>query len=211
MAMDAFDLAERFQQLVFVMSDLDLGMNMWMAHPFPYPEKAPDRGKVLDAASLKSLAGEWGRYRDVDGDGIPYRSIPGSGMPSYFTRGSGHNERGQYSERPTIYQRNVDRLAAKHETAKKYVARADRRGRRRPRSASSPYGTSLWAVVESPRRSSRPKPGVKTALHADSRLSVHRGSRSRSSRATRASTSSNRTGDAAAQMLAAERRCRPGA
>src|SRR5688572_5688853 len=100
MAMDAFDLAERFQQLVFVMSDLDLGMNMWMAHPFKYPEKAPDRGKVLDAESIKKLAEEWGRYKDVDGDGIPYRTIPGSGMPSYFTRGSGHNERGQYSERP---------------------------------------------------------------------------------------------------------------
>src|SRR5437868_4254000 len=63
MAMDAFDLAERFQQLVFVMSDLDLGMNMWMAHPFPYPEKAPDRGKVLDAESIKKLGSEWGRYR----------------------------------------------------------------------------------------------------------------------------------------------------
>src|SRR5438128_919711 len=69
MAMDAFDLAERFQQLVFVMSDLDLGMNMWMAHPFRYPEKAPERGKVLDTESIKKLAAEWGRYKDVDGDG----------------------------------------------------------------------------------------------------------------------------------------------
>src|SRR4029079_1587629 len=121
MAMEAFDLAERFQQIVFVMSDLDLGMNMWMSRPFDYPEAAIDRGKVLDAESVKRLGAEWGRYRDVDGDAIPYRSIPGTGMPAYFTRGSGHNERGQYSERPDDYQRNVDRLARKFETAKKHV------------------------------------------------------------------------------------------
>src|SRR5215212_6924432 len=67
MSMDAFDLAERFQQLVFVMSDLDLGMNMWMAHPFAYPDKPLDRGKVLDVESIKRLGSEWGRYKDVDG------------------------------------------------------------------------------------------------------------------------------------------------
>ena len=161
MAMDAFDLAERFQQLVFVMSDLDLGMNMWMAHPFPYPEKALDRGKVLDADSIKKLASEWGRYKDVDGDGIPYRTIPGTGMPSYFTRGSGHNERGQYSERPDDYQNNVDRLARKHETAKKYVpapivedAEAE--------IGIVAYGTSHWAVIES-RAQLEAEAGVKTA------------------------------------------------
>jgi 2-oxoglutarate/2-oxoacid ferredoxin oxidoreductase subunit alpha len=161
MAMDAFDLAERFQQLVFVMSDLDLGMNMWMAHPFPYPEKALDRGKVLDADSIKKLASEWGRYKDVDGDGIPYRTIPGTGMPSYFTRGSGHNERGQYSERPDDYQNNVDRLARKHETAKKYVpapivedAAAE--------IGIIAYGTSHWAVIES-RAQLEAEAGVKTA------------------------------------------------
>ena len=161
MAMDAFDLAERFQQLVFVMSDLDLGMNMWMAHPFPYPEKALDRGKVLDAESIKQLASEWGRYKDIDGDGIPYRTIPGTGMPSYFTRGSGHNERGQYSERPDDYQKNVDRLARKHETAKKHVpapivedAEAE--------IGIIAYGTSHWAVVES-RAQLEAEAGVKTA------------------------------------------------
>ena len=73
MAMDAFDLAERFQVMIFVMSDLDLGMNNWMSHPFPYPEKALDRGKRLDAETLKQI-GEWGRYKDVDGDGIAWRS-----------------------------------------------------------------------------------------------------------------------------------------
>ena len=100
--MDAFDLAERLQTLVFVMSDLDLGMNNWMSNAFEYPDKPLDRGKVLDKETLGRI-GEWGRYKDVDGDGIPYRTIPGTGMPPYFTRGSGHNEKGQYSERPDDY------------------------------------------------------------------------------------------------------------
>src|SRR5947208_7364381 len=90
MAMEAFDLAEQFQTPVFVMMDLDLGMNNWMSDGFQYPDKPINRGKRLTAAKLKEL-GEWGRYRDVDGDGIPYRTIPGDGMPAYFTRGSGHN------------------------------------------------------------------------------------------------------------------------
>jgi 2-oxoglutarate ferredoxin oxidoreductase subunit alpha len=85
-AMDAFDLAERFQTLVFVLSDLDLGMNNWMSKTFAYPEKPLDRGKLLDSASLERMGGEFGRYKDVDGDGIPYRTIPGDGMPAYFTR-----------------------------------------------------------------------------------------------------------------------------
>jgi 2-oxoglutarate/2-oxoacid ferredoxin oxidoreductase subunit alpha len=121
MAMAAFDLAERFQTLCFVLSDLDLGMNTWMSEPFKYPDRPLDRGKVLDAATLARLGSDWGRYKDVDGDGIPYRTIPGDNMPAYFARGSGHNERGQYSERPDDYQNNVDRLARKFETAKRYV------------------------------------------------------------------------------------------
>jgi 2-oxoglutarate ferredoxin oxidoreductase subunit alpha len=121
MAMAAFDLAERFQTLCFILSDLDLGMNTWMSARFKYPEQPPDRGKLLDAATLARLGSEWGRYKDVDGDGIPYRTIPGDDMPVYFARGSGHNERGQYSERPDDYQNNVDRLARKFQTAKQYV------------------------------------------------------------------------------------------
>ncbi len=120
-AMEAFDLAERFQTLVFVMSDLDLGMNTWMSEPFRYPDKPLDRGKLLDQETLQRLGGQWGRYKDVDGDGIPYRTIPGDGLPAYFTRGSGHNERGQYSERPDDYSHNVDRLARKFETARRFV------------------------------------------------------------------------------------------
>ena len=148
MAMEAFDLAERFQTLVFLMSDLDLGMNTWMAKPFDYPDKPLDRGKVLDEATLRRL-GEWGRYRDVDGDGIPYRTIPGDGMPAYFTRGSGHNERGQYSERPDDYVNNVDRLARKFDTARQHVPRPVIEHVDDTEVAVIAYGTSHWAVEES--------------------------------------------------------------
>ena len=148
MAMDAFDLAERFQTLIFVMSDLDLGMNMWMAQPFSYPEGPLDRGKVLDDETLARL-GEWGRYKDVDGDGIPYRTIPGTGMPAYFTRGSGHNDRALYSERPDDYIHNVDRLARKFETARQYVPRPVVDDPAGARIAIVGYGSSHWAIDES--------------------------------------------------------------
>jgi 2-oxoglutarate ferredoxin oxidoreductase subunit alpha len=160
MAQVAFDLAERFQQLVFVMSDLDLGMNMWMSAPFTYPEKVYDRGKVLTAENVKTLGAEWGRYRDVDGDGIPYRTLPATGMPSYFTRGSGHNDRGQYSERPDDYQNNVDRLARKHETAKKHVP-APIIEDAESEVGIIGYGTSHWAIAEC--RTQLEEAGLKTA------------------------------------------------
>jgi 2-oxoglutarate/2-oxoacid ferredoxin oxidoreductase subunit alpha len=148
LAIEAFDLAERFQTLVFVMSDLDLGMNTWMSRPFTYPEKPISRGKLLDEATLRRLGAEWGRYKDVDGDGIPYRTVPGDGMPAYFTRGSGHNERGQYSERPDDYQNNVDRLARKFETAKQFVPKPviEESG---GEIGIIGYGTSHWAIDES--------------------------------------------------------------
>ena len=120
MAQGAFDLAERFQTPVFVMLDLDLGMNNWMSDGFAYPDKPIDRGKLLTPEVLKKL-GEWGRYKDVDGDGIPYRSVPGDWMPAYFTRGSGHNAKGQYSERPDDYVENMDRLSRKFESARAAV------------------------------------------------------------------------------------------
>jgi 2-oxoglutarate ferredoxin oxidoreductase subunit alpha len=123
MAMDAFDLAERLQTVVFVMSDLDLGMNTWMSPPFPYPDKPIDRGKVLDEAKVRELGASWGRYKDPDADGIPWRSVPGTQAPAYFTRGSGHNEQAQYTERPDDYVKNLSRLARKFETAKTLVPR----------------------------------------------------------------------------------------
>jgi len=117
---DAFDYADRFQTPVFVLSDLDLGMNLWMTPEFKYPDKPFDRGKVLSKADLERLAGEWGRYRDVDGDGVPYRTLPGTDHPAagYFTRGSGHDEHARYTESAEAYAANMDRLARKFETAR---------------------------------------------------------------------------------------------
>jgi 2-oxoglutarate ferredoxin oxidoreductase subunit alpha len=118
-SMQAFDLADRFQTPVFVLSDLDLGMNLWMTPPLPYPEKPFDRGKVLGSEDLAKVE-SWGRYLDVEGDGIPYRTLPGTEHPlaGYFTRGSGHDEYAHYSENPDVFRRNLDRLARKHETAR---------------------------------------------------------------------------------------------
>jgi 2-oxoglutarate ferredoxin oxidoreductase subunit alpha len=121
-AMEAFDLADRFQTPVFVLTDLDLGMNLWMAEPLRYPDKPFDRGKVLSAEDLDKVE-SWGRYRDVDGDGVPYRTLPGTPHheAGYFTRGSGHDEDARYSERPEVYQRVLDRLSVKHQTARLHV------------------------------------------------------------------------------------------
>ncbi|MBI4445956.1 MAG: 2-oxoacid:acceptor oxidoreductase subunit alpha [Acidobacteria bacterium] len=118
----AFDLAERFQQPVFVATDLDLGMNTWMSDEFRYPDLPIDRGKVLSAEDLERI-GEFARYRDVDGDGITYRTLPGTRHPlaPYFTRGSGHNEAAKYSEKPGDYLQLVERLARKYETARLWV------------------------------------------------------------------------------------------
>jgi len=148
MAMEAFDIAEQFQTPVFVMMDLDLGMNNWMSDAFTYPTKPINRGKLLTAAKLKEL-GEWGRYRDVDGDGIPYRTIPGDGMPAYFTRGSGHNAKGQYSERPDDYVDNMDRLARKFETARQHVPKPVVDRNPKARIGLIAYGTSEYATRES--------------------------------------------------------------
>jgi len=119
-ARDAFDYADRFQTPVFVLSDLDLGMNLWMTPEFKYPDKPFDRGKVLSRADLERLAGEWARYRDVDGDGVPYRTLPGTDHPAagYFTRGSGHDEHARYTESAEAYAANMDRLSRKFETAR---------------------------------------------------------------------------------------------
>ncbi len=118
----AFDLAERLQTPIFVLSDLDLGMNHWMTEPFEYPEEPMDRGKVLSAEEVERMGG-FARYRDVDGDGIGYRTLPGTDHPlaAYFTRGSGHNEKAQYTERPDDWEKNMARLVHKFETARTMV------------------------------------------------------------------------------------------
>jgi len=149
MAQDAFNLAEKFQTLVFVMSDLDLGMNNWMSDPFPYPDKPIDRGKVLTKEDLEKLGG-FGRYKDVDGDGIPYRTLPGTDHPAaaYFARGSGHNEKGQYSERPDDFERNMERINKKFETARAFVPRPEVVGSGKAKVGLIAYGTSHWAIIE---------------------------------------------------------------
>ena len=149
MAQDAFDLAEQFQTLVFVMSDLDLGMNNWMADPFKYPEKPINRGKVLSKEDLERLGG-FARYKDVDGDGIGYRTLPGTDHPAaaYFARGSGHNEKAQYSERPDDFEHNMERLNRKFETARSFVPRPEvQTGKSKVGIIA--YGTSHWAISES--------------------------------------------------------------
>lgn len=121
-AVASFDLSERLQTPVFVALDLDLGMNNWMSDAFTYPEKALDRGKVLDAEALEQVA-EFARYQEVDGDGIPYRTLPGTHHPkaAYFTRGSGHDAHAKYSEKPADYQFIVNRLVRKLDTARRLV------------------------------------------------------------------------------------------
>jgi 2-oxoglutarate ferredoxin oxidoreductase subunit alpha len=122
LAYAAFDLAERLQTPVFVLSDLDLGMNNWMSEPFEYPATPLDRGKVLAAEDLDRL-GKFARYRDVDGDGIGWRTLPGTMHPkaAYFTRGSGHNDAAEYTEKPGEYVAVMERLARKFENARELV------------------------------------------------------------------------------------------
>ncbi|MBI2815487.1 MAG: 2-oxoacid:acceptor oxidoreductase subunit alpha [Acidobacteria bacterium] len=150
MAMEAFNLAEEFQTPVFVMTDLDLGMNNWMADPFPYPDQPIRRGKVLSAEDLERLK-KFERYRDVDGDGIPYRTLPGTDHPlaGYFTRGSGHNEKAGYSEKPEDYKNNMDRLKRKYETAHKRVPALVTEEAPGAEIGIIAFGSSHWAVIES--------------------------------------------------------------
>ncbi len=119
----AFDLADQYQTPVFVLSDLDFGMNQWMTLPFQYPDTPINRGKILWEEDLERIAAEaangknlpWGRYLDMDGDGIPYRTVPGNRHPaaSYFARGTGHDEYGKYSESAEVWERNMKRLKKK--------------------------------------------------------------------------------------------------
>ena len=150
MATEAFNLAEQFQTLVFVMSDLDLGMNNWMADPFPYPTTPIKRGKVLSKEDLDRLGG-FARYKDVDGDGIGYRTLPGTSHPAaaYFARGSGHNEKALYSERADDFENNMERLNRKFETARSFVPRPEITEGNNAKIGIIGYGTSHWGITES--------------------------------------------------------------
>lgn len=117
-----FDLAERLQTLVIVLSDLDLGMNLWVEDQWPYPARPFDRGKIVTLEELNAGL-NFNRYRDIDGDGIPQRTLPGTPHvnAAYFTRGSGHNGAAQYTENPEAYSEVIDRLSKKWETARTLV------------------------------------------------------------------------------------------
>jgi 2-oxoglutarate/2-oxoacid ferredoxin oxidoreductase subunit alpha len=119
----AFDIAEKFQTPVIVLSDLDLGMNLWMTERFKYPDLPIDRGKILWEKELDNFPGEWGRYLDVDQDGIPYRTVMGNTHEKapHFTRGTGHDEFGHYSEDPDVWQRNMDRIKKKFDNAREQL------------------------------------------------------------------------------------------
>jgi 2-oxoglutarate ferredoxin oxidoreductase subunit alpha len=146
----AFDLAERLQTPVFVLSDLDLGMNVWMTEPFVYPEEPMDRGKVLSEEDLVRLGGTWARYEDVDGDGITYRTLPGNKHPAsaYFTRGTGHNAKAVYSERPDDWEQNLARLEKKHETARTMVPKPTVDIREGAEVGIIAYGSTEGAIQE---------------------------------------------------------------
>ena len=149
-SMKAFDLADRFQTAVFVLSDLDLGMNLWMTRAFDYPERPFDRGKVLSQQDLERLQGDWGRYRDVDGDGVPYRTLPGTDhvAAAYFTRGSGHDADARYTESGTEYAGNMDRLARKFESARQAMPEPIVNGSSGSEVGLIAFGTTHHAVVE---------------------------------------------------------------
>jgi 2-oxoglutarate ferredoxin oxidoreductase subunit alpha len=163
MAQEAFEIAEHFQTPVFVLTDLDLGMNNWMSDPFPYPEKPITRGKVLSAEDLERLGG-FGRYTDVDGDGVGYRTLPATNHPAaaYFTRGSGHNAKAQYSEREDDYINNMDRLAHKFNSIRNSILPPFADYNSKARIGFIAVGTSTYAVEES-RDQLRREYGIETS------------------------------------------------
>ena len=149
MTVESLDLSQEFQTPVFVATDLDLGMNLWLTDPFKYPEKPISHGKVMDEAAIER-AGKFERYRDLDGDGVCYRTLPGTEHPlaAYFTRGTGHNEKSGYSERPEDWKKNLDRLALKLETARRRLPKPEVDDRPGASVGIIAYGSTHWAIVE---------------------------------------------------------------
>ncbi len=145
----AFDLSERAQTPVFILSDLDLGMNFWMSDRFEYPKTGFDRGKVLKKEDLEKLE-SFARYADVDGDGIPYRTLPGTDhdLAAYFTRGTGHTPEAKYSEAPDNYQNLMNRLDRKWETIKTMVPSPEVREGKDNKKAYVYFGSTDLVVEE---------------------------------------------------------------
>ncbi len=160
----AFDIAERLQTPIFVLSDLDIGMNQWMSKPFEYPNTPMDRGKVLTEKDLEELKGNWGRYLDKDGDGIPYRTLPGNQHPmsAYFTRGTGHDEYARYTEEAAVFHRVMERLKKKYETAREYVPAPIMRETRGAEVGVIAYGSTESAVEEA--RAQLAAAGLKSSM-----------------------------------------------
>jgi 2-oxoglutarate ferredoxin oxidoreductase subunit alpha len=150
-AAEALDLADRLQTPVFVMLDLDIGMNDWLCEPLVWDEhRRYDRGKVMTAERLEAGV-EFGRYLDVDGDGIPYRTYPGTHPTrgAFFTRGTSKDEYARYSEEGPDYVDNMQRLLRKFETAKRLVPRPIKRAAREPTSFGALYfGSTAPAMAE---------------------------------------------------------------
>lgn len=119
----SLDLADQLQTPVFVLSDLDLGMNLWMSEKFEYPSQPIQRGKILSADDVKALGGQFARYRDEDDTGVGPRTLPGTDAmgAAYFTRGTGHTDTATYSERPDDWMKNLERLDRKHNFARTIV------------------------------------------------------------------------------------------
>jgi 2-oxoglutarate ferredoxin oxidoreductase subunit alpha len=162
----AFDIAERLQTPVFVMSDLDLGMNQWMTTPFEYPDTEMDRGKVLWEKDLENWPHDkpWGRYLDVDKDGITYRTLPGNKHPrsAYFARGTGHDEYGRYTEKADDWERNMARLKRKFKTAVKYMPKPEARKMKDARVGIIGFGSTDAAILEARDRLMEGKKSIKT-------------------------------------------------
>jgi 2-oxoglutarate ferredoxin oxidoreductase subunit alpha len=150
MGWKAFDIAERLQTPVMVLSDLDFGMNQWMTKPFEYPDRPMDRGKILWEEELKQMSGKWGRYLDVDGDGIPYRTLPGNKLPTaaYFARGTGHNEYASYSEEPQDWENNLLRLRRKLENYIPMLPKPEIRLVSGAKISIISYGSTTDAIIE---------------------------------------------------------------
>ena len=146
----AFDIAERVQAPVFVLSDLDFGMNQWMTEPFKYPDTPMDRGKILWEEDIEELKGQWARYLDKDKDGITYRTIPGNKHPmgAYFLRGTGHDEYARYTEDSATWERMMDRLKSKYVTARKFMPKPVIKKLRGAKTGIIAFGSTDPAVLE---------------------------------------------------------------
>jgi 2-oxoglutarate ferredoxin oxidoreductase subunit alpha len=184
----AFNLADKFQTPVVVLSDLDLGMNLWMTKRLEYPDEPVERGKILWEEDLENFDGEWGRYLDVDGDGVPYRTVMGNQHPKapYFTRGTGHDEFGNYSEAPEVWQKMLDRIKAKFDQAREQLPQPEIRKKEGATIGLIGFGSTEPALIEAQDklaeqgipadymriRSLPPSEAVKTFIQSHDRLYV---------------------------------------